>query len=73
MIIIGGDINDTTPPEEMQNVKHMKQRKYTRLNIETRTNTKLDHWFTNADECNTGSLMIMKNQFDQNQPVSWHT
>ena len=59
-MIIGGDFNDLNPHKEPLGVKLVPMDGWTRLNILSRENTKIDHWYTNELRPNTGSLGIFK-------------
>ena len=59
-MIIGGDFNDSKPPKDLPGVKLIHMNGWTRLNILSRQNSKIDHWYTNDLRVNVGSLGIFK-------------
>ena len=58
-IVIGGDFNDNTPPNQIKELKRSSPTPYSRYNIKQRANTTIDHFYA-TDKLDIGSLVILR-------------
>ena len=62
-IVIGGDFKDSEPPENIMGTKRSSPKIYSRFNNQGRTNTTIDHFYS-QEKLEVGTLAILRKKYE---------